>query len=231
QLGKTRPAVHLNSLRTFWRQQRAFANFNITTLVCWFGAWGALPLYTIYFVSELQFSNSWLGLNGTLAQVAVLISAPFWNRLIQRKGNLWIVLRTVLLTGLYPFLIVFFPASIPILAFGFLNTLNDAGLGIAHSALFLDIIPPAKRSSYIAGHIVLMNAGAMVAPLISTALSSIGSVELALLACGMARFTGGALFWILPPVNREPPSSESRLHDTARQAERVEHRSPTLVSE
>lgn len=203
--------IDLAGFKTFAREQRAFANFNITTLVCWFGAWAAGPLYTIYLVNELQFSNSWLGANFTLAQIAVLLSAPLWNRVIQRKGSLWVVMRTVLLTGLYPCLIVLFPFSAPILAIGFLNTLNDTGIGISHTAMFLDIIPPAKRSSYIAGHTVLMNVGAMIAPLISTPLSAAVGVSAILIACGAVRFIGGALFWALPPVNREPAQEDPPL--------------------
>lgn len=208
--------VELTGFKTFAREQRAFVNFNITTLVCWFGAWAAGPLYTIYLVNELQFSNSWLGANFTLAQIAVLVSAPLWNRVIQRKGSLWVVLRTVILTGLYPCLIVLFPFSFPILAAGFLNTLNDTGLGIAHTAIFLDIIPPARRSPYIAGHTVLMNAGAMLAPLISTPLSAAVGVSAVLIACGAVRFIGGALFWALPPVNREPAQETPASHATAK---------------
>ncbi len=209
-----RLGIDLAGVKTFFREQRAFANFNITTLVCWFGAWAAGPLYTIYLVRELQFTNSWLGANATLAQIAVLLSAPLWNRVIQRKGSLWVVMRTVLLTGLYPCLIVLFPFSAPILAIGFLNTLNDTGIGISHTAMFLDIIPPAKRSSYIAGHTVLMNMGAMIAPLISTPLSAAVGVSTVLLACGAIRFIGGALFWALPPVNREPAQETPASHAT-----------------
>ena len=194
--------VNLVSVRTFLREQRAFANFNFTTLICWIGAWGAGPLYTIFLVRELQFNNSWLGTNATLAQIAVLLSAPLWHRVIQRKGDLWVVMRTVLLTGVYPCLIVLFPFALPILAVGFFNTLNDTGINIAHTAIFLDVIPPEKRSSYIAGHTVLMNVGAMIAPLITTPLSAALGVTTVLLICGAVRFLGGALFWVLPPVNR-----------------------------
>ncbi len=161
-----------SSLVGFLREQRAFVNFNITTLVCWVGAWGAVPLYTIYFVRELQFSNGWLGIAATLSQLAVMLSAPLWNRVILRRSNLWVLLRTVLLTGCYPCLVVLFPAGAPILAFSFLNTLNDTAINISHTAIFLDVIPPEKRHSYIAGHTALMNVGAMAAPLITAPLSA-----------------------------------------------------------
>lgn len=194
-------------LRAFFRSHRPFVNFNITTLICWFGAWGAGPLYTIYLVRNLEFSNSWIGTNATLAQIAVVLSAPLWGRLITRKGNLWVVLRTVVLTGLYPLLIVLFPFPVSILLIGFFNTLNDTGLGIAHTAIFLDVIPPQRRNSFIAMHTTLMNVGAMAAPLLTAPFADVVGVTTVLIICGVIRFVGGALFWFLPPINNTRASA------------------------
>jgi MFS family permease len=187
------------SVRSFLLDNRPFVNFNLATLVCWFGAWGAGPLYTVYLVRMLNLSNSWIGANSTLAQIAVVISAPLWNRLIKKKGNLWVVLRTVVLTGLYPWLIVLMPWPVPLLMIGFVNTLNDTGIGIAHTAIFLDVIPPTKRSSFIAMHQTLMNMGAMIGPLIAAPLSDVIGVPVVLVICGAIRLLGGLLFWIIPP--------------------------------
>lgn len=199
-----RPSLRdqIGRLREFVREHRAFVNFNIVTLVCWIGAWGAAPIYTIYFVKELQLSNSWIGLNSTLAQIAMVLSAHLWTRLIERKGDFWVVLRTVLLTGLYPLMIVLIPWPSAILAFGFLNTLNDTGLGITHAGLFYAIIPPEKRNSFVAFYSILMNVGAMLAPLAATPLADWASAATVLLICAAFRFGGSILFWIMPP---KPP--------------------------
>ncbi len=186
-------------IRKFVHENRPFVNFNIVTFICWFGAWGAGPLYTVYLVRMLNLSNSWLGANTTLAQIATVISAPLWNRLIKRKGNLWVVLRTVVLTGLYPWLIVLLPQPAPLLLIGFANTLNDTGIGIAHSGVFLEVIPPKKRNNFIAIHTTLMNIGAMVAPLVAAPLADVISVPLVLIICGIIRFIGGVLFSVIPP--------------------------------
>ncbi|HEY3290348.1 MAG TPA: MFS transporter, partial [Anaerolineae bacterium] len=194
-----RPRVSWAEIRKFVHENRPFVNFNIVTLICWFGAWGAGPLYTVYLVRMLNLSNSWIGANTTLAQIAVVISAPLWNRLIKRKGNLWVVLRTVVLTGLYPWLIVLLPWPAPLLLIGFVNTLNDTGIGIAHTGVFLEVIPPQKRNSFIAMHTTLMNVGAMIAPLIAAPLADIIGVPLVLIICGFIRLVGGVMFSILPP--------------------------------
>jgi Na+/melibiose symporter-like transporter len=200
---KTR--LSLAAIRSFVKENRPFVNFNLTTLICWLGAWGAGPLYTIFLVRMLNFSNSWIGMNATLAQIAVVLSAPLWNRLIKRKGNMWIVLRTVILTGLYPILIVLMPGPLPILLIGFANTLNDTGIGIAHTGIFLDVIPPQKRSSFIAAHTTLMNVGAMIGPLMAAPLADVIGVPTVLVVCGVIRIIGGALFWILPPRTSPKP--------------------------
>jgi len=201
---KKRATIHWSDISSFMVTNRAFVNFNITTLICWLGAWGAGPLYSVYLVRMLQVSNSWIGTNSTLAQIAVVLSAPLWTRLIQRKGNLWVVLRTLVLTGFYPMLIVLLPFPAAILLIGFINTLNDTGIGIAHTAIFLDVIPPHKRSSFIAGHTTLMNIGAMIAPLIAAPFADVVGVTTVLIFCGVIRLLGGILFWFIPPTNQTP---------------------------
>jgi MFS family permease len=192
-------------VRRFVANYRGYVNLNIGTLVCWFGAWGAGPLYTIYLVRLLHVSNSWLGTNSTLAQIAVVLSAPLWHRVISRKGDLWVVLRTVLFTGMYPLLIVLLPWSTPILMAGFASTLVDTGIGIAHTNVFLEVIPAERRPEFIAAHTTLMNVGAMIAPLLFTTVADGISVPIALLICGGLRFAGAALFWLLPPRSAPAP--------------------------
>ena len=186
--------------RIFVNEHRSYVNFNFVTLICWIGAWGAAPIYTIYFVKDLQLSNSWIGLNSTLAQIAMVVSAQLWTRLVSRKGDFWVVLRTVLLTGLYPLLIVLLPWPNAILAFGFLNTLNDTGLGITHAGLFYAVIPPEKRNTFVAFYSALMNVGAMAAPLAAAALADVTSAAVVLIICAAFRFFGGALFWVFRPT-------------------------------
>ena len=203
-----RPKLTFASVRRFVQENRPFVYFNLDTLICWIGAWSAGPLYTIYLVRMLDFSNSWIGANSTLAQIAVVVSAPLWNKLIRRKGNMWTVLRTVVLTGLYPILIVLMPWALPILLIGFANTLNDTGIGIAHTGVFLDVIPPKKRSSFIATHTTVMNVGAMIGPMISAPLSGVLGVPVVLVLCGAIRIIGGAMFWVLTPRPSQKPSED-----------------------
>ena len=201
-----RPRISFSrtSIQTMLHEYRPFVNFSIASFVCWFGAWGAGPLYTIYLVRMLNLSNSWLGANSTLAQIAVVVSAPLWHRIIKRKGDLWVVMRTVLLTGLYPWLIVLLPWPAPLLIIGFANTLNDTAIGIAHTSVYLDIIPAAKRSTFIATYTTLMNVGAMLAPLIAASLADVISVPIVLIICGAIRLLGATLFWIIPPRKASP---------------------------
>jgi MFS family permease len=204
-----KPRLNWDTLKRTLQEHRAFVNFSIASFVCWFGAWGAAPLYTIYLVRMLNLSNSWLGASSTLAQIATVVSAQLWNRLIKRKGDLWVVMRTVLLTGLYPCLIVLLPWPAPLLMLGFLNTLNDTGIGISHTSVYLGIIPPDRRTSFIATYTTVMNVGAMLAPLIAASLGDVIGVPVVLILCGVIRLLGATLFWILPPrpAVREVPAA------------------------
>lgn len=197
------PLAWLSRLRTLADEYRGFVNINIATLIGWVGVWAAGPLYTIYFVNTLQLGEVWLGVNATLGQIGLILGSAIWTRIVTRKGAHWTLMRALLLCWLYPILIVLMPWAAPILLFGFVNAVNEAGISITHFSILLDLCPPQQRSSFLAVHITLMNIGATAAPLAAAPLAAAIGVSAVLVGCGAVRLVGSALFWALPPVNRE----------------------------
>lgn len=194
--------INFGALREAYRANKAFANLNLAILVGWLGIWGAVPLLTLYFINTLQFDEAWLGLNSTLWQIGTMIGALFWPRVIDKKGNRWVLLRTLMLYWSYPLLLVLFPLPAPILAIGFAFTLLDPAINVTLFSVLLNVIPEERRSTYMAAHISLMNVGAMVAPLAAVGLSGIIGVPAALVLCSVIRLAGIIMMWVLPMENK-----------------------------
>jgi MFS family permease len=217
---KPRPATaarmqfNISALRETYRANKVFANLNLAILVGWLGIWGAIPLLTLYFVNTLSFDEAWLGLNSTLAQVGTMIGALFWPRVIDKKGNRWVFLRTLLVYWTYPLLIVLLPLPAPILAFGFAFTLLDPAINVTLFSVLLNIIPEERRSTYMAAHISLMNVGAMVAPLATVGLAGVVGVPLTLVLCSLIRLAGLIWLWVLPMENKPDPQPASNALQT-----------------
>ncbi len=185
-------------VRTVLRERRAYVNINIASLIGGFGAWAAGPLYTVFFVNTLQLGEAWLGTNATLAQIGSIAGAAVWIRLIRRKGNYWVLLRSLSLCWVYPVAVVLVPHAWPMLAFGFLTALNEVGIGLTHFNILLDLCPQERRSSYLAVHTTLMNTGAMIAPLLSVPAANLVGIPAMLVVCGLIRLLGTLAFNILP---------------------------------
>ncbi len=198
----TRKQFNFKLLQESYRANKTFVNLNLAILVGWLGIWGAAPLNTLYFVNTLSFNEAWLGLNSTLAQIGTMIGALFWPRVIDKKGNRWVFLRTLLIYWSYPLLIVLLPLPAPILAFGFAFTLLDPAINITLFSVLLNIIPEDRRSSYMAAHISLMNVGAMIAPLATVGLAGVAGVPLTLILCSLIRLAGLIWLWVLPMENK-----------------------------
>jgi MFS family permease len=205
---------NISALRETYRANKVFANLNLAILVGWLGIWGAIPLLTLYFVNTLSFDEAWLGLNSTLAQVGTMIGALFWPRVIDKKGNRWVFLRTLLVYWTYPLLIVLLPLPAPILAFGFAFTLLDPAINVTLFSVLLNIIPEERRSTYMAAHISLMNVGAMVAPLATVGLAGVVGVPLTLVLCSLIRLAGLIWLWVLPMENKPDPQPASNALQT-----------------
>lgn len=206
--------INFKALRETYRANKVFANLNLAILIGWLGIWGAVPLNTLYFVNTLNFDEAWLGLNSTLAQVGTMIGALFWPRVIDKKGNRWVFLRTLLIYWSYPLLIVLLPLPAPILAFGFAFTLLDPAINITLFSVLLNIIPEDRRSTYMAAHISLMNVGAMVAPLATVGLAAAVGVPLTLVLCSLIRLIGLIWLWVLPMENKPDTQSAGNALQT-----------------
>jgi len=192
-------------------ERRDFSAIILNTLVFNLGAWLVMPLYTILFVRQLNASDSWIGLNTTLANLGVIVGYALWRRWLPRIGAGRALRLTVPLSASYAFLVALFPNLTLILIWGILINLINPGVNLSHISVFYRVCPEERRASYMAVYSSIMNAGAFVCPMIGIALAAVIDIRWVLVIGGVVRFLGALMFSILriedPQVAEAPAAA------------------------
>ncbi len=191
------------ALKDEFTSHPAFFRITRNTFMHGLGVWMAAPLYTLYFVRQLNASDAWLGLNGTLASIGTIAGFSLWRWLISRWGEPVCLKRTIVLIGVYPVLVGLTPSLPVILAFGVLNGLVTPGVTLAHFNTLLKVTPAEARPRYTAIYITLMNIGAFVSPLVAVAIADWIGLAPMLVISGLLSVIGSTSFWWSPVMRRE----------------------------
>ncbi len=205
----------LPSLRNLMRRDTGFGRIIANTLFYDFGAWMIAPLYIILFVRQLGASDGWLGLNGTLANVGVILGYWLWRQIIRRLGEARALRISLPMATVYPLLVAAFPNLTFILFAGFLINVINPGVSLSHSVIFLGLLPEGKKYTSTALYNSVMNIGAFVAPLIGVALSNVIGIIPTLLLGGAMRVLGAGMFYLFPV--QIPPAEETLGASTSAQ--------------
>ncbi|MHB1319188.1 MAG: MFS transporter [Anaerolineae bacterium] len=182
--------------RMMTSERKDFVRISVNTLVFNLGAWLVMPLYTILFVKQLGATDSWIGLNSTLANLGVIAGYALWRPWIHRLGDTRALRLSVPLAASYAFLVALFPNLTLILVWGILINLVNPGVNLAHTNVFYRICPQERRASYMAVYSSMMNVGAFVCPMIGVALADTIDIRWVLIIGGVVRLLGGMLFWV-----------------------------------
>jgi MFS family permease len=184
------------SAQAMAKENQGFVRIVINSFFFNGGAWLVGPLYTILFVNQLGASDSWIGLNTTLAHIGVIGGNLIWRRLMDRWGADRALRYSVLPAAIYAFLVALFPNLTWILLWGVLISLVNPGVNLSHTSTLYELCPPERRASYLAIYATVANVGAFLAPLAGVALSNVMDIRWVLLIGGVIRLAGAGLFQI-----------------------------------
>jgi MFS family permease len=191
------------ALRDEMAEHPAFLRITRNTFLHGLGVWMAGPLYTLYFVRQLNVSDAWLGLNGTIASIGTIVGFSLWRWLIVRWGEPVSLKRTIVLIGVYPILVGLTPSLPVILVYGVLYGLITPGVTLSHFNTLLTVTPAEARPRYTAIYITIMNIGAFVSPLISVAIANWIGLAPMLIISGLLSVIGSTSFWWSPVLGKE----------------------------
>jgi MFS family permease len=193
----------LTALRTTARENRGFTLLVFNALMHNLGAWMVGPLYIIFFVRQLGATDGWLGIEGTLANVGVILGYWIWRRVIKRIGEIKSLYIALPLYSAYALFVGMMPNLTFILACDFFVNLIGPGVNLSYNILWYDLLPEGKKHSATAIYSAIMNVGAFVAPMIGVALADRIGIVSTLLIGGVLRMAGASLYYFLPIKGKE----------------------------
>lgn len=169
-----------------FRANRAFVRFTLSAFAYHWGLYLTIPLYSIYWVRNLNASDGWIGAFSMVGGATTALAYPFWGQAATKYGTRPILLAAALGGTLYPVLTALSPSVEPILFVSLVGGVVGAGFNLGLFNRMLELASDEHRPSFLAAYSALINVAVFVAPIIGTSLiDRIGIVS--------ALFLGGAL--------------------------------------
>jgi MFS family permease len=157
----------------------------------------------MYWVKDLNASDTWVGYFNAASSAATLIAYVPWTRIKGKYGTRWTLIPSVLGAALYPALLALAqtPAAVlPIVAF---NGLVGSGLNLAFFEALLDTCPRNKQALYIAINMTAVHLMGVIGPPIGAALSEATGTRGALVIATLIAMLGVGVFGFVSATTRK----------------------------
>jgi MFS family permease len=151
----------------------------------------AIPIFSLYMVDVLHFSDQVIGLGTAMFNVTVFLGSLQLVRIIGSLGNHKTTGLGVFLLGFYPFLLAF---SHNLGFFILTSLIGGIAWALAGGALYnylLEMIPERDRPAHMAWYNLGLNAAILIGSLGGTALAGAIGLTNALILYGIARAIAG----------------------------------------
>jgi hypothetical protein len=176
------------------RSEPAFVSFTAKRFVYLTGSVLATPLFPLYYVREVQASDSWIGIIST-AQTAVLVVAyHLWTRQSRRRGSRFVLLSTTLGLSLYPALVAMTYRVELIVVYAGLAGILQAGIDLVFFDELMKTVPAKYSATFVSFAQSMQYLSAVAAPILGTLLADHIGIGGALLVSAAIRLAGFLLF-------------------------------------
>lgn len=175
-------------------REKPFVSFVSKRFVFLTGAALAAPLLPIYYVRELEASDSWIALINIAANTTVILGYFFWTRQSRRRGSQLVLIATTLGGSFYPILVGITHQVWPIVLFSAINGIFNAGLNLVLFDELMKRVPEDYSATFVAAAQALQYMSSIVAPFLATWLSDTVGFAPALIFAGLVSLAGFALF-------------------------------------
>ncbi len=199
------PSLAKRSLGGIWRiarDDRRFAIYLVGLVLYGFGALVASPFYPLVQVNRLELSYTVIGALGVAQSLAWILGLPFWGRLLDRRGPLWLLRLGVLMNAFVPFTYIW-ATSGWMLAPAFIFTglvLGSFDLGIINAGI--QLAPRDRVLEYTGLQTTVVGIRGIIAPFVGAALLGLGYSDRLVFALGAALIL--AAWLVLARVRYQP---------------------------
>jgi MFS family permease len=176
------------------KEQPAFVSFSWKRVMYLFGMWTGLPLFTLYYVRDLNASNSWLGSIATAQTMVLMIGYFGWGRVSRRFGSRSVLLLSTLALAVYPFGVAVTQRFDLLIILAGLSAIMQAGMELTFFDELMKTVPVESSAFFVSIAQTMSYAVNMAAPLIGTFLADQIGIANALLVSGVLRLVGFILF-------------------------------------
>ncbi|MBN2047379.1 MAG: MFS transporter [Anaerolineaceae bacterium] len=203
---KLRFRKNLQTMIADLRGQPQFLRFSVNTLLMDVGLWAITPLFTIFYVNELNASDSWLGIFNSVNSVTNIIGFSFWGKLLKRWGERKSLRITALMRPIFPLAVALSKNLMVTMITSGVMGAAMAGLTLSHYSILLKATPPESRERYSALYTTIQNISVFFSPLLGVAVSNLVGIPTTLMIFAGVRFLGG-LMWFFFPIEEESPAA------------------------
>ncbi len=188
--------------------QKSFVRIAIKRLVFLTGTMLATPLLPLYYVREVQASDTWIGFIN-MAQTSILLVGYFlWTRESRLRGSRFVLIWTTLGISLYPALVASTRQVEIIVLLAALAGIFQAGVDLVFFDELMKTVPTEHSATFVSLAQSLQYFSAVIAPTMGTLLASFIGLGGALLVSAVIRFSGFLLFTFWnPKTDHEPEIS------------------------
>jgi hypothetical protein len=179
----------------------AFVRYNAASFAFRLALTMPAGLFSVYWVTTLNATDTWIGLRGTAGYAALVLGYWFWGRMASRVGHRGLLLTCGAGLAFYPALTALAPSVAWLLPAAVLWGFTVSGIDIGLFDMLLISAPAGRLPSFAALANVLNNIALAVGPLLGAALAGLVGARTALLVIGGLQLVATLGFLLLP--NRE----------------------------
>jgi hypothetical protein len=199
-------------LREVAGERRFLAFAGVHTLLT-FGVRMALPLLPLWYVRELDATDAFIGLVGTVSAGFTMVGYFLWRRPARRFGGSRILVPTTVGVALFPAALTLAHTDLLVLAFVAVYAFCVAGMDLAIFDALMNTLPPDRSVRFAAMDTGAVNFAGVVAPLVGATLASMLGLAPALVGAAMVGLTG-AIGLPLVLRHRRRPGKRPTLRPT-----------------
>lgn len=178
-------------------QTREFIQYLGATFVVRLGIAMPVALYSIFWVRNLEASDTVIGLRTTVGQAALVAGYFLFGRIATRRGHRNVLLLSSIGLALYPIVTAVTPNQFWLLPAAVLWGFFSGGINISFFEGLLGTTPPEKRPSFAALNATFANLAVFVGPLIGSALMMWLGIKATFFISAGLHLIGAGLCWRL----------------------------------
>ncbi len=175
-------------------REKPFVSFIIKRFVFLTGTVLIAPLLPIYYVRQLNASDSSIALINIAANVTVILGYFFWTYQSRRRGSRTVLLATTFGVSLFPIMVGLTTKVWPVPIYAGIFGIFQAGLNLVMFDELMKRVPIEYSATFIAAAQSIQYLSSIFAPLIGTSLANVVGLNFALMLGGAVSLAGFGLF-------------------------------------